>query len=205
MKKRLIRDLIFYLFIPLFIWNYGQNVLGKYYAMLLSSTPGFIYSFYTWYKDKKYNISGFFILVTLLLGTIIDLISGSAEQMLINDIYYGIAMSIFWFVTIAIKKPMLLYFFTDYSELEGYNRKDSLVFFKSKYLFKYFQGLTALYGITTLIKVIIKLFLIEKYGVSGYNEILIIMTTINWCCSGIKAIATIALIKKVKTPSSMLH
>ncbi len=72
--------------------------------MLLSSVPGIIYTLYTFKKEKQFNVTGFFILITLISNTTVDLLSGSAERMLWNDAYYHIVLGIIVICTIFIKK-----------------------------------------------------------------------------------------------------
>lgn len=87
-NKKAILDLVFYLVIPFLIWKFAKPYIDPYYAMLLSSVPGIIYTLYTFKKEKQFNVTGFFILITLISNTTVDLLSGSAERMLWNDAYY---------------------------------------------------------------------------------------------------------------------
>ena len=83
-KKFILLDLIFYAALPYLIWNFGRDSLGDYTAMLVSTIPGFVYTIYRFILDKQFNITGLFILGSLALGTTVDLLSGSAEQMIWN-------------------------------------------------------------------------------------------------------------------------
>lgn len=172
MKKRAVYDLLFYLIIPLFIWNVFKKEFGSYYAMLLTSLPGFIYTIYSFLKDKKYNVPGIYILTASVIGRILDVVSHSAEQMLWNDVYMHIAHASLWIITIVIKKPMAIYFIEYFYTGADRNTKE---LFRKKELFKYFQYLTLLYALMYIEKMIVKVWAIKTYGVDGFNYISIIM------------------------------
>ena len=74
--------------------------------MLLSSVPGIIYTLYTF--EKQFNVTGFFILITLISNTTVDLLSGSAERMLWNDAYYH-RTGIIVICTIFIKTTYVIF------------------------------------------------------------------------------------------------
>lgn len=116
----------FYIAIPYLIWNQGKDIIGDYYAILLSTAPAFVYTIYTFIKDRQFNVTGLFIVITLLARTIIDLISGNAATMLNNQVYFMIGLAVVVLFTIVIKKPIGLYFFVDTAYLMGYKREDSL-------------------------------------------------------------------------------
>jgi len=64
-------DLIFYLALPLFVWHVLRDHVGDYYAMLLTSVPGIIYTLYRFKQTKKLNVTGTFILASLVIGTVL--------------------------------------------------------------------------------------------------------------------------------------
>ncbi|MEK1829381.1 hypothetical protein AAAC51_10260 [Priestia megaterium] len=68
--------------------------MGDYYAILLSTAPAFVYTIYTFIKDRQFNVTGLFIVITLLARTIIDLISGNAATMLNNQVYFMIGLAV---------------------------------------------------------------------------------------------------------------
>ncbi|MEQ6356007.1 VC0807 family protein [Lysinibacillus sp. M3] len=78
---------MFYAGLPYVIWNFGREPLGDYTAMLISTIPGIVYTIYRFILDKQFNITGLLILCSLALGTTVDLLSGSAEQMIWNGVY----------------------------------------------------------------------------------------------------------------------
>lgn len=54
------------------------------------------------------------MIVTLIIGTLIDVLAGSAIQLLWNNVIYAYVMSGFFLLTILIKKPITLYFALDF-------------------------------------------------------------------------------------------
>src|SRR5665647_901748 len=126
LNKRTLMDLVIYLGVPLLIWNTCRSFLGDYLAMLLSTVPGIIYTLYTFFKEKQYSITGLFILATMIIGGILDVYSKTAHQMLWNMVYMNIGLVVFWCFTMAVKKPMALFFFIDYAYLHGVPKDHSL-------------------------------------------------------------------------------
>ncbi|WP_209020100.1 VC0807 family protein [Jeotgalibacillus proteolyticus] len=103
MKKFfIILDILCYGVIPYLIWSYGRESLGDYWAIILSTVPGIIYTVYRFASERQLNIMGIFILGNLGLGTIVNLLSSSAESMLWNQVYLGL------FFTSIIFYPSLL-------------------------------------------------------------------------------------------------
>ena len=96
-KNMVIMELLFYAALPYVIWKFGREPLGDYVAMLLSTIPGFIYTIYRFIKDKQFNVTGVFILASLLLSTTVDLLSGSAEQMIWNGVYLGLFFTMLYY------------------------------------------------------------------------------------------------------------
>lgn len=84
-------EIIVFIALPYFIWNYGRDYTGDYYAMLLSTVPGFFYTIYRFSKDRQFNVGGLFILISLFIGTLVNLLSGSAVEMLWNSVWLGFA------------------------------------------------------------------------------------------------------------------
>jgi hypothetical protein len=198
MKKKTVCDIIFYLIIPLFIWNGLRKELGDYYTMLLTSLPGFIYTTYFFFKDRTYNITGIFILVSLFAGRILDIISGSAERILWNDIYINIAYTLFWIATIIIRKPMGMYFFVDYASVQGFERENTIKLYRTKELFRYFEYFTALFAIKGIESIILKSWSIKTFGVDGFNQISIIMSVNGYIFTAITIAFILFIVKKIK-------
>ncbi|MCU4898709.1 hypothetical protein OB968_05945 [Bacillus cereus] len=187
-NKKAILDLVFYLVIPFLIWKFTKPYIDPYYAMLLSSVPGIIYTLYTFKKEKQFNVTGFFILITLISNTTVDLLSGSAERMLWNDAYYHIVLGIIVICTIFIKKPLMLYFAADIAALQGHDRDKSRELYRDSRIYPALQYLTLFFGLQFILKSFLKIYFISVFGVDGYGEMRAIMTAVGWgisICIGI--------------------
>ncbi|ENQ3104267.1 hypothetical protein SAMN04488168_105113 [Bacillus sp. 491mf] len=182
-NNKAIYDIIFYLIFPFVIWKFGKQYMGAYYAMLISSVPGIFYTLYCFKKERQFHMTGFFILITMIVNTSVDLLSGSAEKMLWNDVYYHIALGIVVICTIFIKQPLMLYFAADYAALQGDDRKESQLLYRDPRLFPSFQYFTFFFGLQFIVLSCIKIYMISKFGVDGYGEMKAIMTGIGWCIS----------------------
>lgn len=186
MKRHLvILDIICYLAIPFFMWNHLRESLGDYWAMLLSTVPGFVYTIYRFIAEKQFNISGLFIISSLLIGTSVNLLSGSAEKMLWNQVYLGFVYAAFYLLTIIIRRPLAMCFAADFAYLQGHPRKNSLALFSRKELFGGFQIITLLFVIRFIFQNSLKAWLILTYGVDGYGQMLIYMNISGWIFSGL--------------------
>jgi hypothetical protein len=124
-NKVFVIEILVYAVLPIVIWKYGREVVDDYIAMLASTFPGILYTIYRFAKDKQFNITGLFILSTLVIGTSVDVLSGSAEQMIWNGVYLGLLYSAFHFLLFVIKRPLSLYLAVDFVYLQGDARKDS--------------------------------------------------------------------------------
>ena len=185
MKKFILLDIFCYVVIPYFIWNYGREPLGDYYAMLLSTIPGFLYTIYRFAKERKFNIAGLSILLALLLGTLVNLLSPDAESMLWNQVYIGFAYGMVFLVSVLIRKPLAMYFAIDFVYLQGFAKEDSLAMFSKKGIFMWFQLLTLLFFVNSAFQNSLKAWLISAHGADGYGEMLIYMKISGWIFYGL--------------------
>ncbi|MDE0583155.1 hypothetical protein ON064_08905 [Planococcus sp. A6] len=185
MKKFILLDLICYVALPYFIWTYGREPLGDYYAMLLSTVPGFLYTIYRFSKERQFNIAGLSILLSLFLGTMVNLLSGSAENLLWNQVYLGYAFGLVYLISILVKKPLALQFAVDFVYLQGMPKKESTALFSKKPIFFWFQLLTGLFFFTSLFQNSFKAWLIHSYGVDGYGEMLLYLKASGWFFYGL--------------------
>lgn len=184
MKNKLIAfEFLFYAVLPLAIWNIGRDILGDYGAMLASTVPGLIYTIFRFIIDRQFNILGTFTLASLAVNTTVNLLSGSAEQMLWNGVYLSIFYIVLHFVFLVIKHPLSLYFAADFAFLQGYAREDSKKLFFTKGIFKWFQFIQSMFVIRGIFVVAITVYLLNRYGVEGYNSMLIYKQIINWSFS----------------------
>lgn len=174
--KKLFCDIVFYLVFPLAIWNIGRDKIGAYYAMVFSGLPGLIYAFYGILKTKNYSVFGIFILISIIVGRIGDLLAKSPEGILWNGVYISFAFTAFYLITVIIKKPLGLYIFVDFASSQGYSRKESLEFLRKMEWFIYMQLLTILLAVSVLEGVLLKIWLINKLGVDGFNSMSVILS-----------------------------
>ncbi|ATP41014.1 hypothetical protein CSE16_13670 [Solibacillus sp. R5-41] len=179
-KRLILLDLIFYAALPYIIWNYGKEPFGDYAAMLISTIPGFVYTCYRFILDKQFNITGLFIIGSLALGTAINLISGSAEQMIWNGVYLGLFYTVIYFIALIFKRPFSLYFAVDFAYLQGYARKDSTTLFFQKGIFIWFQFIQVVFIVRGLFMAGLTVFLLKKYGIDGYGGMLIYKQIAGW-------------------------
>ncbi|MDM5156435.1 VC0807 family protein [Bacillus sp. DX1.1] len=199
-NKKVLFDIIFYLVFPFVIWKFAKTYIDPYYAMLISSVPGILYTLYCFKKEKQFHVTGFFILITLIANTTVDLLSGSAEKMLWNDVYYHIALGLIIICTIFIKKPLMLYFAADLAVLQGYDRDESRTLYRDKQILPSLQYFTLFFGLQFIVMSCIKIYFISVFGVDGYGEMKAIMTAIGWgvsICMGAGFLLVDHKIKKV--------
>ncbi|MEL3971089.1 VC0807 family protein [Rossellomorea oryzaecorticis] len=184
-KKIVLGDVIFYLIFPIVIWNLGRDYIGDYYAMLLSSVPGIIYSVIRFILLKKVNLLGLFMIGTLLAGTLIDVLSGSALNLLWNKVYYSYFMSSLFVLTILINRPIALFFALDFVEMQGYDRMAMKDIFYQKRILNLFKLITFGFVFRDILLASIKVWLIVTYGVEAFDKGLILRQVLNWTLSGL--------------------
>src|SRR5699024_934802 len=196
-KKLIILDIVYYAVIPFLLWNYGREPLGDYLAILLSTVPGFIYTVYRFVTEKQLNIAGLFIITSLFISTVVDLVSTSAIHMLWNQVYLGFGFGVVFLITSFIKKPLALYFVVDFAYLQGYQREESRNLFKTKGLFGWFQFINAVFIFRAIILNWLKASLLQLYGAEGYNQVIMYMNVGDWIFNGIIFLAYIFVSNKI--------
>ncbi|CAM3314216.1 VC0807 family protein [Filibacter tadaridae] len=179
-KKLILLDLVFYAILPYIVWNYGKEPFGDYATMLISTIPGFIYTCYRFILEKQFNIAGLFIIGSLALGTMVNLLSGSAEQMIWNGVYLGLFYIVIYFIALIVKRPFSLYFAVDFAYLQGYARKDSATLFFQKGIFNWFQLIQVVFIVRGLFMAGLTVFLLNKYGIDGYGGMLLYKQIAGW-------------------------
>jgi hypothetical protein len=184
-KKLILLDIICYAVVPYLIWNHGREILGDYWAIILSTVPGFIYTVYRFLKEKQFNIAGLFILGSLAISTTVNLLSSSAESMLWNQVYLGLAYGVIYLLSIFIKQPLALHFMVDWAYLQGFARQDSRTLYFKPQLLKWFQLLTLLFVARSIFMNGLKAFLLQTYGAGGYGKMLIYMNISGWIFSAV--------------------
>ncbi len=181
MKKYIVLlDIIFYVVFPLAVWNLGREWLGDYMAMILSSVPGILYSLYRFYELKKINFFGIYLLTNLIIGFLIDVLAGSALQLLWNNVIYSYILGAVYFGTIIVKKPIFLYMALDLTEMQGQDRSKMKSLFFEKKIITIFSWITAGFALKFIILATIKTWLIQQYGVEAFDKGIILRQILNW-------------------------
>ncbi len=184
-RKIAFLDLIFYIGLPLLVWNQGREYFGDYLAMLLSTVPGIIYTFYRFFKARQFNLIGIYIISTLLIGTTLDLLAGSAEQMLWNQIYFGLAIAGLHAFLLVIRKPLSLYFAVDFVSLQGHDREASKELFHQKGIFMWFQVIQSVIVIRGICLASLKIWLLQTYGIEAYDTMIVYTRVVGWIFGGL--------------------
>ncbi|MFJ8260813.1 VC0807 family protein [Rummeliibacillus sp. NPDC094406] len=188
-------DLIFYGVFPLIIWHFSRKYIDDYYAMLISSVPGIVYSMIRFFLLKKINFLGLFMIGNLIVGSLIDVLSGSAIQLLWNNVYYSYFFGIVFIVTILVNRPIYVYFSLDFVEMQGYNRKLMKKLFFQKKILQIFKWITFGFAFKDILLATIKIWLISKYGVDAFDKGIVIRQLIGWSIGGISIYGFIYIAK----------
>ncbi len=206
MKKNLIvLDIICYGVIPFVLWQYGRGYLGDYWAIILSTVPGLIYTVYRFVKEKQFNILGLFIIGTLGIDTAVNLLSSSAASMLWNQVYLSIGYGGLFLLSIFTCQPLGLYFMADWAYLQGYARKDSIALYRRKELYAGFLWLTALFALRIFFQAGIKAWLLHTYGPESYGQVIIYVNLSNWVLTAAISIGFIVMIAKISKVTTKLY
>lgn len=198
MKKKIFLDLLFYLGIPLFFWNVLRTHFGDYHTILIGMIPAVIYTVVVVFKDREINITGIFFMSWIVITWIMNLASHTAIQELWNNVIVNGITGAFYLLTIAIKRPMGMYFFIDYAFARGIPREHSRKRFRQPENFHYFNEFTLFLLSREIVLIAILTFLIEEYGVNGYNTIQITSSVISYIFLGLTVLYVIYIVKKIK-------
>lgn len=178
MKNTVMWDLICYVIFPLVIWNALNDRIDEYYAMLISTVPGIIYSIIRFIRFKRLNFFGLFMIGTLMIGTLVDVLSGSAIQMLWNNVVYSLVISVFHLVMIFVNKPVSLLFALDLTEMQGYDRQFLKGVYYQPEILKVFKLIACAMALSSLVPAGINSWLIMQYGVDAFTKGIIIKRVI---------------------------
>ena len=105
--------------------------------------------------------------------------------MIWNNVYLGLFYTFIYVILFIIKRPFPLYVAIDFAYLQGYARKDSKTLFFQKGIFGWFQLIQVVFIIRGLVIAGITVFLLRKYGIDGYGDMLIYKRVASWVFSGI--------------------
>lgn len=131
----------------------------------------------------------------LVVGTLIDVLSGSAMQLQWNNVYYAYFISILSLATIIINRPLYLYFALDFVEMQGYDRILMKKSFYQNKILRVFKWITFGLSFKEILLATIKVWLIKRYGVDAFDKGIIIRQIIAWGLSGISTYGFIYISK----------
>jgi hypothetical protein len=166
MKKRLALELGIYIILPIVL----GTVLGKsliYYAMGVSLLGGIVYTIINKIKNKVYNLSGITILSFLVINMALKVISKTQYDLIINEIYFLITLSILLSASIVFKKSFIMQILKDILEILGHKKTNIDNIFGKNQLDSYFTSFNSLFIVHLLILSFIKMHFILAYGPNG--------------------------------------
>ena len=178
-------ELFVYIGLPYVIWTYGRDLIGDYYAMLLSTIPAIIYTIYRFLKDRQFNMIGVFIIASLMLSTILDLLAGSAMQMLWNSVWLSYAFTSLYIVSMIIRKPLAIYFAVEFMYLQGFPKENTKKLYFMKGNVKWFQLVTGIFVVRGLVMNSIMVWLITQHGADAFMHLLIVRKVLGFAFSGL--------------------
>lgn len=189
----LLFDVLFYFILPIFCWEVLRVYLSDYLAILISSFPGIGYSIYRYLQTKALSFTRLFLLINIISGLLIDLLSRTALQVLWNDAFYSLGLSVLYLGSCFLFKPLLFYFTLDILVLRGYDRKLTKEILLTKEALRIFRITTLMNSIREVIYASFLLMLIPKYGVEMYTYSIIFDQLFSFLMSGVSLIAFIFL------------
>ncbi|WP_088071263.1 VC0807 family protein [Gottfriedia luciferensis] len=179
MKKEsnlIIYDLILYLVFPLVLYKFLKPYLGDYWAMIVPTIPGILYTLFRFWYTKQFNITGIFIISTMTVSTAVDLLAGNAKNLILYNVYYHFALVVVFLLLLALKKPLPYYFMIDIAAIQGQDREESKKLYKHPSLFKLFQYLFVAWIIKDLVFAFAQWWMVDTYGIKAYYSRTIIFT-----------------------------
>jgi hypothetical protein len=180
-----ILDFVLFFIFPMVFWELCREIVGDYPAMILSTLPGILYILYRFKNNASLNYTGIFIILNLTAGLLVDFLSGSALQLLWNNVFYSAALLFIYSLSLAAKKPLYLYFALDLMAMDGYDRKITKELLFEKKTYKFFQLITLIYCANELIYIVCLSRWIMKYGVEAYRLDIILDKSLDIVLSGI--------------------
>ncbi|MBS4174519.1 hypothetical protein [Bacillus sp. FJAT-49736] len=165
--------------------------------MILSTLPGFVYSLFRFKNIQKLTFTNVFVILNLTVSLLVDLLSGSALRLLLNNIYYSLTLLFIYSISLIVKRPLYLYFALDLITAMGYDRKITKELFFEKKIYKLFKLVTLLYCTNELIYIFCLSRWILKYGVEAYRLDIMLDNTLNIILSGISLLAFILIYEKL--------
>lgn len=162
-------DILIYFFFPLFFWNVGRDYLGDYTTILLSTVPGIWYTLYRFKYSEYLNFTGIFIILNLVSGTLVDILSNSAEQLLWNNVFSALTLATIYLVSYLIKHPTHLYFTLDILVLAGHDRAITKELLLEKRSFTVLNFITLFYCLSECVYTFIMIKCLNMYGIEAFQ------------------------------------
>lgn len=179
-KNSTLLDLFFYVAIPLIIWHFRDKIgLSDYLAMVISAGIGIIYGLYVFKKQKKLNVFGTFILSDLIITMLITVFSGSAMNLLWNNVYFTYVLAGVYFLSIVIRKPLMLYMALDLFAVDPERRAKLLPIFNEKRVHLLFVVFTLAIVAKEIVSGLFQAHLITVYGVNAYDKGILVKQGMN--------------------------
>lgn len=172
----IIFDLILYLVFPLVLYKFLKPYIGEYWAMILPTIPGIVYTLFRFWYTKQFNVTGIFIISTMTVSTAVDLYAGTAEKLILYNVYYHYALVGVFLLLLVLKKPLPYYFMIDIAAIQGQDREESKKLYRHVSLFKIFQYLLIAWIIKDIVFATAQWWMLETYGLKAYYSRTIIFT-----------------------------
>ncbi|MED4974236.1 hypothetical protein E5Z46_08390 [Geobacillus kaustophilus NBRC 102445] len=181
MGKRIVMlDVVLYVVFPIVLWHALRGPVGEYGAMLICTVPGAVYTVYRYWLIRKVQWFGTFLIVNLAVSTLLNVLAGSALQMLWNDVWYSIVLAVCFLVTVVVRRPVMLYFSLDFVEMQGAPRSVMKKRFLERDVFPLFQWITVGFALRDGLLAAIKAHLIIRYGIEAFDRAIVIREVISW-------------------------
>jgi len=202
MKKKIFADVFFYLVVPLLAWNLLRGTYSDYNVVLFGMVPAVIYTAVSFFRSREWNVTGMFFLGLISLNLVMNIASHTAEEELWNGVWMGYVSVVFYALTIAIKRPIGLYFFIDYAYSRGVPRDRSAALYTAPGNMHHFYKFTLFLILREVVVIVVKTAMIKSLGIEGFNQIQVTTTTINYAFTALMVYYIIYIIRQVKPPKN---
>ena len=150
-------------------------------------------------NKRSISITTIFIITMLIIYGMLILVCNSWQGVLWRSVYYNTILTMFWIISVIIKKPLILTFFADLDAFNGKNRKKRLEFYNSEKILLYFYGVTLFFACCSSIKATVWFAVIMQPKLISYNLILTSIDFLTLILIALEIIAVAIVVCKVKT------
>lgn len=199
MKKEyhLFLDLLFYFILPILFWELGRGYISDYPTILISVFPGIFYSLYRFFKTNDITFTRIYLFINIIVGLLCDLCAGSALQLLWNDMFYSLGLSLIFIGSSLTQRPLFFYLSLDILVMQGYDRKLTREILLKKNSMTILRVLSILNGVRELIFMCFLLKCLPIYGIEIYTVSILLDQLFSLCMSGISIVGYYFLYKYV--------